>query len=299
MAQRSELGEFLLSRRNRLRPEDAGLTGFGARRRVPGLRREEIAHLAGVSAAYYTRLEQGQNRNASPAVLDALARALQLNDDEKVHLANLARPSRKNDAGSRQERVRPGVRQLIESFDRVPAVVLGRVTDVLAWNPLAHALLTGHLSADSPLRPVEKPNMARLVFLDEQAHWLYSNWTAESRDLVALLRMVAGRYADDPKLASLVGELSVKSSEFAGLWSSHPVRDKTHGVREFRHPVVGELTLSFEALPLPDSEDQRVITYHAKPGSPSADALARLAEFAATLSPVAETAAPATASVVS
>jgi transcriptional regulator with XRE-family HTH domain len=282
--QRTELGEFLRSRRNRLRPEDVGLTGYGERRRVPGLRREELAHLAGVSAAYYTRLEQGQSRNASVGVLDALARALRLNDDERVHLNNLARPARvAKPPVVRPERVRPGVRRLIEAFENVPALVLGRRTDVLAWNPLAHALLTGHLEPNSPDRPTARPNLARLVFLDPHARELYANWIAESRDLVAYLRMVAGRYPDDPQLLALVGELSVKSPEFAALWSAHPVKDKTHGSRDFRHPLVGQLTLEFEALRLPDMDDQRVVTYNAKPGSPSEAALRLLVGFAAQL----------------
>lgn len=288
MQQGSALGEFLKSRRSRLRPEDIGLTGYGTRRRVSGLRREEIAHLAGVSVAYYTRLEQGQSRNASPAVLNAIANALRLNEDERVHLVDLARPVRKAKPTARQERIRHGVRTLIESFDKVPAVVLGQRTDVLAWNPLAHALLTGHLDPTSPDRPVERPNMARLVFLDDHARDLYVNWTAESRDLVAYLRMVAGRNPDDPHLAALIGELSVKSAEFAALWSAHPVRDKTHGVRDFRHPLVGRLVLSFEALPVPGSTDQRLIAYHAEPGSSSENALRLLAGFAERIVPTAE-----------
>jgi transcriptional regulator with XRE-family HTH domain len=273
------LGEFLRSRRARLRPEDVGLVNFGARRRVPGLRREEIAQLAGVSVAYYTRLEQGQSLNASDAVLDAIARVLQLDDDERTALYDHARQQPRARRRTRPENLRPGIRQMIESFDRVPAAVIGRRSDVLAWNRMAHALLAGHLAFDAPSRPADRPNLARLVFLDPHTRELYADWRRKSRDAVAYLRMSAARYPDDPKLSELVGELSVHSPEFAALWSAHPVRECASNVREYQHPLVGSLTLRDELLRLPDDEGQRVVVYNAEPASTSEAGLRLLAEL--------------------
>ncbi len=279
----TELGEFLKSRRARLQPDDVGLSEYGERRRVPGLRREELARLAGVSIAYYTRLEQGLSHNASAGVLEALSMALRLDEYERTHLHDLARRRVKPRRPVAPERMRPGLGRMIQAIGNVPALVIGRRTDVLAWNPMAHALLTGHLDPLSPERPTTRPNLALLVFLDLHARELYADWSAESADLVAYLRMVAGRHPDDPQLAALVGELCMKSTEFARLWSAHPVKDKTHGTRRFRHPLVGSLTLEYEALRLPDADDQRVVTYYAKQGSPSAEALVLLGGLAAQL----------------
>ncbi|GHF30907.1 DNA-binding protein [Streptomyces mashuensis] len=276
MDQRTELSEFLRSRRSRLRPEDVGLPQYG-RRRVPGLRREELAQLAGVSAAYYTRLEQGRGPNVSTAVLDAIATALRLNAAERTHLLRLARPDGRASRASRAavarpQRVRPAVRHLMDQMGTVPAYVLGRRMDILAWNRLGDALL-GDVSG----RPPQQRNMAWLVFLDPATRELYEEWGAKASDVVACLRMYAGRHPDDPGLAALVGELSVKSPEFRALWAAHDVLDKGYGVKRLRHPVAGALTLSYETLVLPADPDQQLITYHAEPGSPSAEALRLLA----------------------
>ncbi|GAA2745595.1 MULTISPECIES: helix-turn-helix transcriptional regulator [Kitasatospora] len=263
----TELGEFLRTRRARLRPEDVGLVSYGARRRVPGLRREELAQLAGVSAAYYTRLEQGQSGNASEAVLDALARALRLSEDEHAHLRNLARPGRaRRRPPERPESVRPAVRQLIAALD-VPVIVLDRRSEVLAWNPLGHALIAGHLDPTAPDRPADRPNLQRMLFLDPHTRELYPLWEEEARRAVASLRLAAGRHSDDRRLAELVGELLMKSPEFADLWARHPVRNCVSGVKLFHHPVVGELELTFETLRTADESGQWMLMYSAEQGS--------------------------------
>ncbi|MFE9692075.1 helix-turn-helix transcriptional regulator [Micromonospora sp. NPDC005806] len=268
-----ELGEFLRSRRARLAPEDVGVVSYGARR-VPGLRREELAQLAGVSITYYTRLEQGQSGNASDAVIEALARALRLTDDERAHLHDLARPR----PGRRRRPARPdtasqGVRQLIAAMTEVPALVLGRRTEVLAWNSLAHRLLAGHLDPDAPDRPVDRPNLTRMLFLDPHTRDLHVRWEEEAARAVAALRLVAGRHADDRELAELIGELSMKSPAFAALWSRHPVQTCVSGTKRLRHPVVGEFDLDFEMLHLPGDAGHRLMTYPAAVGSPAEAAL--------------------------
>lgn len=265
----SQLGEFLRSRRARLRPVDAGLVDYGDQRRVPGLRREELAALAGVSAGYYTRLEQGQSGNASAEVLDAIASALRLDADERAHLHTLARPtpSARRRRRPPPERLPDRVARLVESLDPLPALVLGRHNDVLTWNAMAHALLAGHLA------PSDRPNWVRLFFLDPHVRALFGNWADKARDTVADLRLIAGRRQDDPGLAELVGELVMKSTEFAALWSAHPVRTCAHHTREYRHPVVGALTLTDELLSLPDEDGMRLVVFHAEPGSPSAAGL--------------------------
>ncbi|MGV9271631.1 helix-turn-helix domain-containing protein [Kitasatospora sp. NPDC003701] len=282
----AELSEFLRTRRARLQPEDVGLTVYGTRRRVPGLRREELAQLAGVSITYYTRLEQGQSRNVSDEVLDAIARALRLDGDEHAHLRNLARPGRpgrsaKGRAAEGFERARPAVRQLIGAMADVPAVAVGRRNEVLAWNPLGHALLAGHLDVAAPDRPADRPNLSRLLFLDPRTRELYPHWETEARAQVAFLRLAAGRHQEDRQLAGLIGELSMKSAEFAALWSRHPVHDCLFGSKEFQHPVVGGLTLDFEALPLPEASGHRMLLFSAAPGSTSEAGLRLLAASAA------------------
>ncbi|MFS8097934.1 helix-turn-helix transcriptional regulator [Lentzea alba] len=275
----SDLGEFLRSRRAQLRPEQLGLVNYG-RRRVPGLRREEVAQLAGVSAVYYTRLEQGVTDRASEAVLDAVARVLQLDEEERAHLYRLARgPRGDRKRPRRAEKLRPSVALMVESFAAatVPALVIGRTTDVLAWNRLAHALLAGHLDFDAPAGTANRPNIARMVFLDPHVRELYPDWKRKCRDTVDDLRMVAGQYQDDARLAELVGELTMKSPEFSALWNSHAVKPCANSVREFRHPEVGSLTLTNEMLVLPDDDGQRLAVFNAEPGSPSAAALDLLA----------------------
>ncbi|AZQ74712.1 MULTISPECIES: helix-turn-helix domain-containing protein [Streptomyces] len=274
MDQRTELSEFLRSRRARLRPEDVGLTPYGGRRRVPGLRREELAQLAGVSVAYYTRLEQGHGQNVSASVLEAIAGALRLSETERDHLGRLVRPVPSRSRAARPQRVRPTLQQLLDTMEGVPAYVLGRRTDVIAWNRLACALL-----GDFPAVPPQRRNMIRQLFLDPAARELYVEWEAKAADLVACLRLEAGRHPDDPQLAALVGELSVKSEEFRRLWAAHNVRDKGHGVKRLLHPLVGELTVACETFVLPADPDQVLVTYHAEPGSPSAESLRLLASW--------------------
>ncbi|MGN9843096.1 helix-turn-helix transcriptional regulator [Nonomuraea sp. H19] len=280
-----ELGEFLRSRRARQQPEDAGLPMYGGRRRVPGLRREELAQLAGVSAGYYTRLEQGQSPNASDAVLDAVARVLRLDEAERTHLYSLARPKpRTRRRTARPEQVRPSVRIMIESFGNVPALVLGRFLDILVWNPMAHALLAGHLNFDAPNQTAERPNVARMLFLDPHMRELYADWTQKARSTVADLRLIAGHHPDDPRLTGLVGELTVGSPKFAKLWSAHTVGDCGTNTRTYHHPLVGTMELMVEFMTLPDDEGQRVAVYNADPGSPSEAALRLLADLTATAS---------------
>ncbi|MFJ4976090.1 helix-turn-helix domain-containing protein [Streptomyces coeruleorubidus] len=273
---RAELSEFLRTRRARLKPEDVGLPDFG-RRRVPGLRREELAQLAGVSVAYYTRLEQGNGRNVSAEVLDAIARALRLTGAEHAHLTHLAKPKQhKKKQTARAEQVRPALRHLLDSIDAVPAYVVGRRSDILAWNRMAAALFGDWAELPAPER-----NWARLVFLRPDYRELYVEWDQKASDIVGYLRMDAGCHPDDPKLSALVGELSVKSEEFRRLWAAHDVKEKSYGVKRMRHPLVGDLTLSFETFRLVDEPEQSLITYHAEPDSASAEALRLLASWGA------------------
>ncbi|MFJ8462764.1 helix-turn-helix domain-containing protein [Streptomyces swartbergensis] len=273
---RAELSEFLRTRRARLKPEDVGLPDFG-RRRVPGLRREELAQLAGVSVAYYTRLEQGNGRNVSAEVLDAIARALRLTDAEHAHLMHLAKPKQhKKKQAARAQQVRPALRHLLDSIDTVPAYVVGRRSDILAWNRMAAALFGDWAELPAPER-----NWARLVFLRPDYRELFVEWDQKASDIVGFLRMDAGCHPDDPKLSALVGELSVKSEEFRRLWAAHDVKEKSYGVKRMRHPLVGDLALSFETFRLVDESENALITYHAEPGSPSAEALRLLASWGA------------------
>jgi transcriptional regulator with XRE-family HTH domain len=278
MSNMSELGEFLRVRRAALQPEDVGLKNYGVRR-VPGLRREELAMLAGVSNTYYTRLEQGLSNNASEAVIDAIARALNLNSDERLHLFNLARPATKSKrrASSRPDRARPGTVRLIDSIATTPAVVLGRRSEVLAWNKLGHRLVAGHLHFESPNTPAERPNMTRLLFLDEHTRALYMNWPEEAARAVSSLRLLAGTAPDDLELTALVGELTLKSPEFAKLWAKHPVQNCMSGMKLMHHPEVGTLELNFEVLAQPDESGHRVLMYTADEGSPAAAGLRLLA----------------------
>lgn len=263
---------FLRARRARLRPEEVGLR-TGARRRVPGLRREELAQLAGVSVAYYTRLEQGQSTNASDGVLDAIARALQLDDAESAHLRSLARPARARRKRIQPERLRPSLALTIESMGDTPAYVVGRHSDVLAWNRAAHALLAGHLPYDAPSSPDSRPNVARLLFLDPHSRELFGDWNRRTRDSVACLRLTAGCFPGDPRLIELVGELTTQSRQFATLWATHPVGECTHSVEHYEHPLVGSMILNEEIMTLPADSGQRVVVITAEPDSPSALAL--------------------------
>ncbi|MBY8888195.1 helix-turn-helix transcriptional regulator [Streptomyces sp. PTM05] len=273
---RAELSEFLRTRRARLKPEDVGLPDFGRHRRVPGLRREELAQLAGVSVAYYTRLEQGNGRNVSAEVLDSIARALRLTDAEHAHLTHLAKPKshKKKAAAGRQQHVRPALRELLDSMDGVPAYVVGRRSEILAWNRMAAAVF-----GDWAQLPPAERNWARLVFLQPSYRDLFVDWEQKAIDIVCALRMDAGCHPDDPRLSALVGELSVKSEEFRRLWATHDVKEKSHGVKHLHHTLVGALALHFESFRMTDGTDQSLITYHAEPGSPSADSLRLLGSW--------------------
>ena len=272
LSPRAELSEFLRSRRARLQPQDVGLPDFGRYRRVPGLRREELAQLAGVSVAYYTRLEQGDGRNVSAEVLDAIARALRLDDAEHAHLTHLAKPKDRRPVARRQQ-ARGTVRTLLYAMDGVPAMVMGRRSDILAWNRMAAALL-----GDWSHLPVQERNWARILFLQPDYRDLFIDWHQKAADTVSQLRMDAGAHPNDPLLAALVGELSVKSEEFRQLWATHNVRGKCHGLQRLHHPLVGELDLHIDTF-ITDDPDQTLLTYHAAPRSPSADGLRLLASW--------------------
>ncbi|GAA1914063.1 helix-turn-helix domain-containing protein [Streptantibioticus ferralitis] len=277
MEQNLELKEFLSSRRARLDPLDAGFDTRAGVRRVPGLRREEVAQLAGVSPDYYSRLEQGRALRPSDEVLDAVARALRLDPTERAYLFQIAQAPRqtRRRPPARVQRVRPGVRRLLESLgETVPAFVFGRRMDVLAINRLAAALLT-----DFEALPPRDRNMLRYTFLDESVRELYVDWETVARDNVGILRLDAGRHPDDPLLAELVGELAVKSPEFRRWWADHNVRERSHGTKRYHHPVVGDLTIDYECLPLPGDPDQTLCTYTTEAGSPSETALRLLASW--------------------
>ncbi|WP_338104472.1 helix-turn-helix transcriptional regulator [Streptomyces chilikensis] len=252
------------------------MTTWGARR-VPGLRREELAQLAGISVNYYTRLEQGQSVNAGDAVVEALARALRLDDDERAHLFALARPvPAVRRTSERAESPGEGAVRLLAAMPSVPALLLGRRNDVLAWNPLGHALLAGHLDPAAPDDPETRPNLLRMLFLDAHTRELYRDWPEEAALAVSSLRYSAAHRPDDRPLAELIGELSIHSHDFAALWARHDVRLCSSGTKRFHHPHVGPLELRYEVLHLPDGDGQRLLTHTAAPGSAAADALSLL-----------------------
>jgi transcriptional regulator with XRE-family HTH domain len=280
---KDDIREFLTSRRARVKPEEVGLPGHGPRR-VPGLRREEVAVLAGVSVPYYTRMERGDISGASDGVLEALASALRLDDAERAHLRDLARavqpivspPRRARRA--RRDVVRPGVQRLLDAITGAAAVVQNGRGDLLAANLLGRALY-----ADIFASPEQPPNHARFIFLDRRSHELYPDWWEEAADItVALLRVTAGRDPYDRELSDLIGRLSTRSDEFRHRWASHDVRSHHAGAKRLRHPVVGELDLTFEVLDLTADEDLSILAYSAQPGSASDEALNLLGSWAAT-----------------
>ncbi|MFD4205350.1 helix-turn-helix transcriptional regulator [Micromonospora tulbaghiae] len=268
MAGHSDLGRFLRRCRADLTPEAAGIAAATQGRRVRGLRREEVALLAGVSVDYYTRLEQGRHTSPSAAVVDALARVFQLDTAARAHLADLARPARRGSQQMPAQRVRPAMHQLIASMTEHPALILGRRTDVLASNALARALLT-----DWTLLPPRHRNYIRWVFLGPGARDAFPDWPTVAADVVGTLRLYAGRHPDDPRLGELVGELSIKSPEFRTWWNGRHVHERTHGTKRMNHPAVGPITLRYEALALPGDPDQTLFVYTTDPGSPSHDNL--------------------------
>jgi transcriptional regulator with XRE-family HTH domain len=257
------LGAFLRSRRNSVTPEQAGLRSFGQPRRVPGLRREELAQLAGVSISYYTRLEQDQAGTASNQVLDSLTRVLGMDDTERAHLHNLAaRPKATSMKRPRSEQAHPRVLALLDTLsEATPALVLGRRNDVLAWNTAGHALLAPHVPFDAPADPQRRPSMTKLFFLDPHTRDLHRNWDEQASTPVAYLRLVAGRYPDDARLAGLIGELAIASPEFVELWSRGKVEDCTAGNKRLHHPTVGELAVDYQVWIQPDSPDNRLEVY--------------------------------------
>ena len=288
MDNRNEIREFLASRRARITPQQAGLVAYGRNRRVPGLRREEVATLAGVSIDYYTQLERGKLTGVSDSVLDALAGALQLDEAEREHLFDLARAANSTPRTRRpaQQQVRPGVQYLLDAMTEAPAFVRNGRLDILSANRLARALYSPAFG--SPDRPV---NLARFAFLHPAATEFYPNWEDAANTTVALLRTEAGRDPFDKGLSDLVGQLSTRSEDFRIRWAAHNVRLHRTGVKHFRHPAVGELTLNFEAMALSADEGLTLTAYSAEPGSPAHDAVKLLASWAATLDQTA--AAPA------
>ncbi|MGW7684055.1 helix-turn-helix transcriptional regulator [Kribbella sp. NPDC054772] len=269
----NELGEFLRSRRAALEPHQVGLPDDGRLRRVPGLRREELAQLAHVSIDYIVRLEQGRTRRVSRPILDALADALQLADDERSYLFTVA------DVAPTQRPTRPAVaphlRQLLDTMHDVPAMVLSRTMDVLAWNRGAVALLT-----DFEALPSAHRNLIRLTFLDPQFRSLYADWTRSARECVAVLRMEAGRTPGDPALNSLIGELSVHDADFRNWWATHQVRGPRQLTKTYVHPVAGELTLDVQQFTVDTHPEQFLVAYTAAPDTPSYDGLRFLLQMA-------------------
>jgi transcriptional regulator with XRE-family HTH domain len=275
-----EIREFLTSRRARITPEQAGLTTYGTGpRRVQGLRREEVALLAGVSVDYYTRLERGNLSGASETVLEAVARALRLADTERAHLFDLARASQAAPLRRRRRpgRIRPSVQQMLDAMAGVPAFVRNGRLDLLAANPLGRALYSQHFESSA-----QPPNTARFVFLDERSASFYLDWDRVAHDAVAILRAEAGRDPYDRELSDLVGELSTRSELFRTLWAAHNVHTHDTGTKRFHHPIVGELTVGFEAMELVADPGLTMFVYTAEPGSRSAQALDLLASWAAT-----------------
>ena len=262
---RNELGEFLRVRRSQLTPAETGVPTFGATRRVPGLRREEVALLAGVSTTYYARLEQGESHQMSDSVMESIANALRLDDSERLHLRRLAWPAQHTRREAKPEEIRDSLLAVVENTTGQAAAIIGRHMDLLGGNRLAYALFG--------LRPGERVNMARQMFLEPAMRDLAVDWPGAARETAAYLRMATSDQPDDPRLAELVGELSIKSPEFAQIWAAHPVAECTHGRHEFDHPVVGRLSLISESLRVPDDPSQRLLFLGAAPGSDTADRL--------------------------
>jgi transcriptional regulator with XRE-family HTH domain len=281
MDTRSEIREFLTTRRARITPEQAGLRTYGSSsRRVPGLRREEVALLAGVSVDYYTRLERGSATGVSETVLEALARALQLDETERAHLFDLARAAQTSTPRRRrrgQQRIRPAVQQMLDAMTTVPAFVRNGRLDILGANRLGRALYSQHFDTAA-----QAPNTARFVFLDDRSRGFYVDWDRVAADVVAILRAEAGRDPYDRDLSDLVGELSTRSELFRTLWAAHNVRTHDTGTKQVDHPLVGELNLSFEAMELVADPGLTMFVYSADPGSKSEQALNLLASWTAT-----------------
>lgn len=270
----NELGAFLKARRADLDPQQFGFNDGPARRKVAGLRREEVAQIAAISVDYYTRLEQGRVQ-ASATVLATLARALRLDDDQQAYLYAVAG---KSDSRPRRRRPRqqprPAMRRLLAQLTSTPAIVLGKRMDLLAWNPAAAAL---YLDFDAV--PAAERNYVRLVFTSPVLRALHTEWEHDARDAVAALRMEAAADPDDPELARLVGELSVQDENFRTWWAERRVNSASYGTKQYRHPLVGDLILDCDTWTAPDGSGQRLMVLTAEPGSPSDDALRILSSW--------------------
>lgn len=271
--EQNDLGAFLRARRSELGPSDVDLPEGGGQRRVAGLRREEVAQLAAISIDYYTRLEQGRI-SPSPSVLSSLARVLRLDDDQRTYMYELVGTPTKQRRRAPQK-VKPYLRRILDRID-APAIVMTPTHDVLAWNPLAAALML-----DFGEVPERERNFVRLLFTDPRLRSLYPEWEELARAVVAYLRMEAARRPDDPRLAELVGDLSIRDPQFRQWWAGTHVAVKRRGTRRYRHPVVGELTLEWDALTSDAEPDQQLVVYTPEPGSASERALHELATWAA------------------
>ncbi|MGO4190105.1 helix-turn-helix transcriptional regulator [Arthrobacter sp. YAF17] len=280
MTHSDDVRKFLTSRRARITPDEAGLPVYGGNRRVAGLRREEVAMLAGMSIDYYIRLERGNLSGASDSVLEALGRALKLDDAETAHLFDLARAATASPRVRRKrspQTVRPSVQRVIEAITTAPAWVRNDRGDVLAANELGRALYL-----DLMAEQTTPPNSARFTFLNPKAREFFADWERAADDIVAVLRSTAGKNPYDKDLTDLIGELSTRSEEFRARWARHDVKYHRAGRKRLHHPIVGDLDLSFEALELPADPGLRINVYTADPGTPSEDALKVLASWAAT-----------------
>jgi transcriptional regulator with XRE-family HTH domain len=265
------LGDYLRARRAQMSPEQIGVPTYGVRR-VPGLRREEVAMTAGMSVDYYIRLEQGRETSPSPQVLDALGRVLQLDDDARVHLFRLAGLGPQLVRPDTPEQVDPDLLRLLELWPHTPAIVLGRAYDILAGNALAYALFEDFTHG---------PNLMAKIFLDPQAKTFYADWEDVAQYTVAGFRLLQGRTPDEPRIQEVVDQLTRESPDFVRMWERHEARGARLESKRFRHPDVGELTLRINAFDVRSAPGQELIVYHAEPDSPSAAALARLEHLAA------------------
>jgi transcriptional regulator with XRE-family HTH domain len=286
MDNRAQIREFLASRRARITPEQAGLPAYGGNRRVSGLRREEVAMLAGVSIDYYVRMERGNLAGASDTVLEGIARALQLDGAEHDHLFDLARASEPRPARQRRSRepgVTASVQQVLDAITDAPAWVRNARHDLLAANPMARALYAPMLA--DPRRPA---NNARFIYLNPASREFFADWDRAADDIAAMLRSEAGRNPYDKKLVELIGELSTRSEDFRTRWAAHNVRFHRTGHKNLHHPVVGDLELNFEAMELPSQPGLTLLVYTAAQGTPAADSLKLLASWGATAERTAE-----------
>ncbi len=292
MTNQEDVKEFLSSRRAKITPEQAGLPAYGGNRRVPGLRREEVAMLAGVSVDYYNRLERGNLQGVSEAVLSSIARALQLDEAEVTHLFDLSRAANESPAKRRPtspQRVRPSVQRLLDAMTEAPAWVRNNRHDFLAANRLGYALYSEMFTDQG--RPA---NNARFVFLNEQSKSFFSDWEKAADDVVAILRSEAGSNPYDRDLSDLIGELSTRSETFRTRWAAHNVRFHRTGIKRLHHPEVGDLELSYESMELSSDPGLTFLAYTAEPNTPSADGLKLLTTWATTLDSVAVPTASAT-----